>query len=237
MKRTIVLLLALAMVVALCACGAETAEESAAEEGVFADVAGTYDELFPVICDAQYDQLWLDDCAAVVGEEAAAETAKALKSACTGTLYGQEAVNAYGDGSNGVQFDCAFINGVRQFTFDGNTVSGTDENGKEVFSHEYAYVQDLAIGPMPAGRLYKTEDADAGEFTYFLMLPDTPASTYHIEFRYGSDLDALAQYAEGPYAYWLAAGIPATRDETMIRNVIDLFCSENLAEEGGEEAA
>lgn len=241
MRKTMALLMALVMIVALCACGAETAEESAVEtaveEGVFADVAGTYDELFTVINDAQYDQLWLDDCAAVVGEEAAAETAEMLKSACAGTLYGQEAVDAYGDGSNGAQFDCFFINGIHQFTFDGNTVSGTDENGNEVFSHEYAYVQDLAIGPMPAGKLYKTEDADAGEFTYFLMLPDTPDSTYHIEFRYGSDIEALGQYAEGPYAYWLAAGIPTTRDQTMIENVINLFCTENLAEEGEEEAA
>ncbi len=238
MRKTLALLLALVMVVALCACGAETAEESAAaaeETGVFADVAGTYDELFPVMCDAQYDQLWLDNCAAVVGEEAAAETAEALKSACMGTIYGQEAIDAYSDGSNGAQFDCYFINGVKQFTFDGNTVTGTDEAGNEVFSHEYAFVQDLAIGPMPAGRLYKTEDADAGEFTYFLMLPDTPDSTYHIEFRYGSDIGALSQYNEGPYAYWLAAGISADRDEALIRNVIELFCTENLAEE--EEAA
>ena len=187
------------------------------------------------MADAQYDQLWIDNCAAVVGEEAAAETAEALKSACMGTIYGQEAIDAYGDGSNGAQFDCYFINGVKQFTFDGNTVTGTDEAGNEVFSHEYAYVQDLAIGPMPAGRLYKTEDADAGEFTYFLMLPDTPDSTYHIEFRYGSDNEALSQYNEGPYAYWLAAGIPADRDEALIQNVIELFCTENLAEE--EEAA
>ena len=87
------------------------------------------------MADAQYDQLWIDNCAAVVGEEAAAETAEALKSACMGTIYGQEAIDAYGDSSNGAQFDCYFINGVKQFTFDGNTVTGTDlqalaESGK-----------------------------------------------------------------------------------------------------------
>ena len=67
------------------------------------------------------------------------------------------------------------------------------------------------------------------------MLPDTLDSTYHIECRYGSDLEALSQYNEGSYAYWLAAGIPADRDEALIKNVIELFCTENLAEE--EEAA
>lgn len=57
-----------------------------------------------------------------------------------------------------------------------------------------------------ACHVYKTEDAD--EFTYFCLAPDTPGSTCHIKFRYGSDLEALAQYDKGPLAYWLAAGIP-----------------------------
>ena len=66
------------------------------------------------------------------------------------------------------------------------------------------------------------------------MMPDTPESTYHIEFRYGSDIDALSSYNEGAYAYWLAAGIPADYDEQMVENVIDLFVRENLAEAGEE---
>ena len=69
------------------------------------------------------------------------------------------------------------------------------------------------------------------------MMPDTPASTYHLEFRYGSDVDALTQYNAGPYAYWLAAGFPADADQAMIENVITLFCEENLAEMGEEEPA
>ena len=92
---------------------------------------------------------------------------------------------------------------------------------------------------MMDGYLYETADEDAGEFKYFFLLPDTPASTYHIEFRYGSDADALELYNEGPYAYWLAAGILADHDEQMVTDVINLFCSENLAEmeeEMGEEA-
>ena len=44
-------------------------------------------------------------------------------------------------------------------------------------------------------------------------------------------------YNDGPYAYWLAAGIPADRDEQMVRNVIELFCTENLAEMSEEAAA
>ena len=214
---------------------ADQSEEEAAAQ-LLEDVKGTYEALFPVITDPAYDQLWLTPCVAVVGEEMAADVAQMLKDACSGTIYGQEAVDAFGDGSNGMQFDCLFINGVDRITFDGTTISGTLE-GEAVFSHEYAYVSPLSLGGMMDGYLYETADEDAGEFRYFFMMPDTPASTYHLEFRYGSDIDALTQYAEGPYAYWLAAGFPVDADEDMIEDVITLFCEENLAETAEEPAA
>ena len=191
-------------------------------------VRGTYEPLFPVITDPQYDALWLDPCAAILGEEAGPAMAEMLKSACNGTIYGQEAVDAFGDGSNGAQFDCLFINGVSTITFDGAVISGADESGNQVFSHEYAYVDKLSLAGMMEGYLYETSDEDAGEFRYFYMMPDTPASTYHLEFRYGSDVDALALYNEGPYAYWLAAGFPVDADEALTENVIELFVLENM---------
>ena len=216
--------------------GEEADDSSQAAMQLLEDVRGTYTALFPVITDPEYDQFWLDPCAAVVGEDMAADVAQMLKDACSGTIYGQDAVDAFGDGSNGAQFDCLFINGVDQITFDGATIIGTLE-GNAVFSHEYAYVGPLSLGGMMEGSLYETRDEDAGEFRYFFMMPDTPATTYHLEFRYGSDIDALTQYAEGPYAYWLAAGFPVDADEAMIENVITLFCEENLAEMAAEEPA
>lgn len=72
---------------------------------------------------------------------------------------------------------------------------------------------------------------DAGDFTYFFFRDDTMETTYHIEFRYGSDLAALQQYMKGQYAYWLAAGIDANADAETIDNVIALFCNENLSAE------
>ena len=48
------------------------------------EIKGTYEPLFPVITDPQYDQLWLDPCIAVVGEESAPEVAEMLKTACNG---------------------------------------------------------------------------------------------------------------------------------------------------------
>lgn len=215
----------------------EADKNAQAAAQLLTDLTGTYDELFPVITAEAYDQIWLEDCAAVVGEEMAPAVAEALKAACNGTIYGQEAIDAFGDGSDGAQFDCLFINGVSQFVFDGNTVSGIDENGEIFFSHVYQYVEPASIAGMMNGYLYKTEDEDAGEFEYLFLLPDTPATTFHIEFRYGSDPEAMMLYNDGPYAYWLAAGIPADRDEQMVEDVIDLFCAENLAEMNMKDAA
>ena len=220
----------LAMAMALCmALSAALAEETVDPAQLINDLKGTYTELFTTICDPAYDDVWLERCAAYVGEENAEAVAAMLKSACTGRLYGQEAVDAYAAAPESTQFDCYFLGGVSQFVFDGNRVTGLDGEGKEVFSHEYAYVETLEN--TIACYAYKTEDADASEFAYLCLAPDTPASTYHIEFRYGSDLDALAPLYEGPYAYWLAAGIPADADEAMIHNCIDLYCAENSAEE------
>ncbi len=211
----------------------EEAQEAAA---LLEAVKGTYTPLFPLITDPQYDQIWLAICIDALGDDAGAEAAEMLKAACNGTIYGQEAIDSYGDGSNGAQFDCLFINGVDQITFDGTTISGSLE-GIPVFSHEYSYVSKLSLSGMMEGYLYEATDEDAGEFKYFYMMPDTPETTYHLEFRYGSDVDALAQYNEGPYAYWLAAGISVDADEEMIENVITLFCEENLAELQTDEAA
>lgn len=203
-------------------------EDDAAEAAALLEaVRGSYEPLFPVITAPAYDSLWLELCAAVMGEDAAPMFAEMLKSACSGTIYGQEAVEAFGDGSNGAQFDCLFIGGVDTITFDGACISGTLE-GEEVFRHDYAYVGPLSLGGMMEGTLYETADEDAGEFRCFFLMPDTPASTYHLEFRYGSDADALTQYNEGPYAYWLAAGFPVDADEELTRKVITLFTLENM---------
>lgn len=226
-SRFISLLLALMLTCCMAFSGA-MAEESADPDALLDALTGTYDELFTVICAPEYDSIWLDRCTQYVGEEAAQQTAEMLKSACVGEIYGQEAVDAYAANPESTQFDCFFINGVSQFVFDGHQVSGLDAEGGEVFSHTYAYVE---TADTLACYIYKTEDADAGEFTYLCLAPDTPDTTYHIEFRYGSDLDALKELYEGPYAYWLAAGILADADETMIYNGIDLFCSENTAED------
>ena len=94
------------------------------------------------------------------------------------------------------------------------------------------YATDSKTTYVPAGYTYVYQSTDdAGEFTYLLFRDDTMASTYHIEFRYGSDLDQLLKYFTGPYAYWLSAGIDENADAQTIDNVIDLFVTENLSGE------
>ena len=249
MKKILALSAAFTIAFSLCGCGSESsksepslsepassAEKLSPADQLLEDVKGTYDELFTVICDSKYDQIWLDKCEAIVGKDKAESCAEMLKKACTGNIYGDEAAKKYADAED-AQFDCYFINGVNQLTFSGSKISGLDESGKKVFEHEYKYVKDLSLGGMMNGYLYETADKDAGEFRYFFMMPDTPATTYHIEFRYGSDEDALTKYNEGAYAYWLAAGIPTNCDEKMIDDVIGLFCEENLADMGSEESS
>ncbi len=240
-RKLLPVMLAFALVISVNAgVKAETApqaDDAAEATALLENIKGTYEPLFPVITKAEYDQIWLDPLVAALGEDAAAPMAEMLKSSCSGTIYGQEAIDAYGDGSNGLQFDCVFINGVSTITFDGTAISGADENGNQVFSHEYAYVSKLSLSGLMEGYLYETADADAGEFKYFYMMPDTPATTFHLEFRYGSNVDDLSKYNEGPYAYWLAAGFPVDADADMINNVITLFVEENIEEAQEEEAA
>ena len=179
----------------------ETDENQDAADQLLCDLKGTYQELWPVILADEYDQLWLDDSAAIVGEDNAQAAVEKMSSMVTGTVTGEEAVETYKDGN--MAYDCEFLQNIDQFTFDGTTISGVDEEGN---------------------------DADSGEFTYFCIAPDTMKTTWHIEFRYGSDLDALEKYDAGEYAYWLAAGISVDYTKADVENCIQLFCKENLSE-------
>ena len=204
-----------------------TDENEVAAKQLFIDLTGTYQELWPVILSDEYEQMWIDHCAKLVGDENAKAAFKKLSSMVTGEVYGEEAVKAYKDGETA--YFCGFTQGLSTLEFDGetSTIKGYDVSGKELFSHTYHY-----IGMEEVRGLYEFEsdDADSGEFSYFFLAPDTSETTYHIEFRYGSDVDALSQYDAGAYAYWLASGISADYDQTMVENSIQLFCTENLSE-------
>lgn len=196
-------------------------------------LAGTYQTFFENgVALPKFDKIWHDYCSAIVGESNADATAEYIKSACMGTLYGEEAVKAYSDGSRNIRFFCGFTEGVSNITVDGSYITGTDADGNVVFSHPYYYVDRVDSKDWPgfSFNVYKTNE-DAGEFTYFAFCDDTPDTTYHIEFRYGSDLDSVTTLLSGKYAYWLAAGaLTSTIDGTDLRaeRVIALYTLENM---------
>ena len=218
--------------------------------GVFPLIAGengtTYVSLFDVIISEQWTPVWQDYVAAVVGEDAASDMTAGLQSAITSDLYGEAAVSAFADG--GYAFDCDFINGAQSITFkdDNVTILKTDGTSE---THTYEYLGQYNVGesetmlyqgmeismafPVDA---YKSTD-EAGEFNYFFLREDTMEETYHIEFRYGKNLEELQGYLVGPYAYWLAAGIDEAADEETINRVIALFCLENMDYSAHTEAA
>lgn len=206
-----------------------------------APVTETYTALFPVLNDKKYNDYWLEQVAQKMGKSKTDDTVKKttdyLKNICSGKIYGEEAEKQYNK-SDMFQFDCEFINGVDTIQFDGNTIKGT-QDGKDVFSHQYNYVGAITVGEGDmsfTGDLYKTNDKDAGEFTYFIMRDDTPDTTQHIEFRYGSDLEALKGYVTGKYAYWLAAGIPVNSEDDFVKKCIKLFVDENVEEQEATDA-
>ena len=194
-------------------------------------IGGTFVELFSEkgFIASKYEAYWTECCAKYVGEENAAATYQMLTTSMTGKLYGAEAQAKYGDGTNGFpngyQFNCGFIGGVSKFVIDGRKITGLAADSKTVFSHEYTQTGEKD------GRYYlKSDDGNEDEFKYFLFWGDTPSETYHLEFRYGKDSAALADYFTGAYAYWLAAAMLENESETNAKACIKLFCDENLSD-------
>ncbi|MBQ8952539.1 MAG: hypothetical protein IJ048_00350 [Clostridia bacterium] len=251
MKKTVAILVA-AMLCLMSMFGAmaETAAFGEAPFGIFPAVAGengtTYVSLFDTIVTDEWNPLWQDYIGAVVGEDMAPAMTAALQGSVTSELYGEDAVAAFADG--GYAFDCHLINGVQSFTFKDDTVTVLKTDGAQE-THTYEYLGQYNIGEgetmlyqgeeismaFPVD-VYKSTD-EAGEFNYFMLREDTMDTTWHLEFRYGSDLEALQGYMAGPYAYWLAAGIDESADADTIDSVIALFCLENMDYSAHTEAA
>ncbi len=129
------------------------------------DLKGTYQELWPVILADEYDQLWLDDSAAIVGEDNAQAAVEKMSSMVTGTVTGEEAVETYKDGN--MAYDCEFLQNIDQFTFDGTTISGVDEEGNDVFSHSYHYV---GMEETRGLYIYESDDADSASLPISVSL-------------------------------------------------------------------
>ena len=219
----------------------QVAENAIKGEDFLNEVKGEYVPLFiGGIFNSEYDHYWHDYTAAVVGESMADMCVGIMKQAIGATTYGDEA---------GDDFFCGYTEDVAKITFggdDGTKVTFTKNSGKKI-THDYEFVKNAsATGTVEGqemgydGYLYKSKDGNKDEFTYIFMCPDTPATTYHLEFRYGSSEEELLKLTEGKYKNWLIAGFTASAfddpQEIMIQKVIALFVVENLAPMSGAEA-
>lgn len=208
----------------------ETAAESTAEAAEVADylttIGGTYVELFPELSKPEYRSLWTAAAAPLVGEENAEAATDMLLGMCTAEIYGPEAAEKYAADPNAMAFDCYFLGGVKTFVIDGHTITGLDDQGKEVFSHTY---DAMNVDNENGFIFYKRQDEGSGQFTYFAFSPDSMDTTYHLEFRYAQEESDLQSWFEGNFAYWNAAAIAADYDQATMENVINLFVQENLA--------
>ena len=168
----------------------EAVTAAAAETGkdFLKKVIGEYVPLFEgASFEAKYDHYWHDYSAAVAGESVADMCVAMMKQAIGASTYGKDA---------GEEFFCGFTADVVKIAFggeDGTDVTYTLKNGKTV-KHSYVYVKDAtATGEAEGqemnidGYLFKSADGNKDEFAYLYMCPDTPDTTYHLEFRYGSD--------------------------------------------------
>lgn len=232
-KRIIACLLCVFCLFSIVGCTQSTATQTtvAATEAETADylssISGTYVELFPEMAKAAYRDIWRNAVTPLVGAENAEATTDMLLNMCMAEPYGAEAAEKYTADPSSMAFNCYFLGGVEKFVVDGDTITGLDAQGGQVFSHHYKPLdQENENGFL----FYQSEDSNSGEFTYFAFSPDSMETTYHLEFRYAEDLSDLQSWFEGNYAYWNAAAIAENYDLDTMKNVIELFATENLAD-------
>ena len=224
MKKLFALILCAVSLFVFCAGTAETADTD-----FLSQIPGAYVELFPELSKEAYHDTWLSVVTPLVGEENAEDAISMLLNMCMGSLYGEAAIAKYTDDPDSMQFNCYFLGGVAKMTIEGNTISGVDANGNEIFRHEYAPIE---VENNENGFLfYQSQDAESGQFTYFAFSPDTMADTYHLEFRYAEDTADLMSWFEGAYAYWNVGAIAEDYTEEEITAAITLFVTENLSGE------
>ena len=196
-------------------------------EDYLSGISGTYVELFPELAKEEYRDIWIDATTPLVGGDNAEAATDMLLAMCMAEPYGPEASEKYAADPESMAFNCYFRGGVDRFVMDGHTISGLDAQGNEVFSHTYHKLDEENENGF---LFYQSDDADSGDFTYFAFSPDTMETTYHLEFRYAEDLSDLQSWFEGNYAYWNAAAIAVDYDQETMKNVIELFVTENLTE-------
>lgn len=227
MKKLVSTLLAVVMVFSLCAVSAFSEPAKGTEaygNALLKANEGTYIELFPVMYQPKYDQVWKDAAASVVPADKVDETVNTIRNMDNGTLYGQAAIDAYKGNTGFPKYFCGFIHGPKEIQIAKNgVIRGYDEKGTTVFSHKYHFV-----GYDKTRNFYEfMTDDDSTYFKYFVFADDTNDTTYHIEFRYGDNLDDLLNWTEGKYAFWIVGALlKGDREEELATKSIQTLVKE-----------
>lgn len=185
---------------------------------------GSYVELFSqeTCLNPKFDKLWKSETLKYVDASQMDSVITSIQNNCLGDKTGAEAM-AYNKQNGSMQFCCAFLHGVKRFEVKGQRISGYAADGKLMFSHTYHFVEQDANG----NYIFESDDNNQNEFRYFWFMPDSPKTTYHIEFRYGSDKAQLSQMMDGKYAFWMAAGVRKGHEDEWRKGIV-LFVDERL---------
>ena len=98
----------------------------------------------------------------------------------------------YGDKADPNTFYCGFINDGKGSFFPGRWQSRIyHKRQPKKFPIRISFCKKDALSGVMEGYVFQSTDKNEDEFKYVFLCPDTPATTYHIEFRYGSDLTEL----------------------------------------------
>lgn len=226
MKR--ILLICTVVMTMLMGANAQNQESKVLSGEAFLEsLKGSYIELFSekTCLNSKFAPLWKSEIAKYTEASKADSVLAAIQGGCLGTRIGADAMT-YNRKNGSMQFCCAFLHGVNRFEIIGHRISGYDVNEKQLFSHNYHFVEMDAYG----NYIFESNDKNNDEFRYFWFMPDSPNSTYHIEFRYGSDKKQLSQMMDGKYAYWMAAGVREQQEDEWRKGII-LFVTERLSGE------
>lgn len=206
---------------------AQDAAKSLSGDKYLKGLKGTYVELFSqeTCLNPKFDNLWKSETLKYVESAKVDSVITFFQNQCQGDKVGEEAVS-FNKRNGSMQFCCAFLQGVKRFEMKGRHISGYAADGKLLFSHDYHFVVQDSNG----NYIFESNDNNQDEFRYFWFMPDSPKTTYHIEFRYGSDKNQLSQMMGGRYAFWMAAGVREGHEEEW-RNGIILFVDERLKEQ------
>ncbi len=208
-------------------------QEKSAGDLYIESIPGTYTGLFDIVCTPEYHDVWIGQIATFVGETDAPSLADQLQSILTSWPAGEAESSTVNNGGP-IETNGYFICGLDKLMIEGHTISGTDADGNMLFSHTYEFTGTDDMGFYE----YKSVDENSGPFTYFLFVPSkTMERSWHLELRYGDQLEALRQPVSPEYGSWMVYAIDVGYDQPTAENAIANIVADRFIVEGGSNNA